>query len=260
MDGYVIKTTTIIKSLTEKGKVAVKALAEQHQLSTGAVRALLQAVVNGGGTMAQFNIPELGGSGQWMKGGMTMVGDMFNHNLKGKVDQLCNELSLLLASEDKLFESDPKSASDFRIAADWWPADLGVPATSGAQNNFRYAYFPSTNRLIVDNMGDITIYDTLDHQISGVSQQQGSGSTVKFTSQKGVVDPATLPVISESATATEAPTPKPKESSFSSEYSPNTDKGEDIIDSIERLAKLFEKGILTQEEFDKKKKELLNRL
>jgi hypothetical protein len=38
-----------------------------------------------------------------MRGGMTMVGDMFNHGLKakveGKVEGLCSELSQLLTQE-----------------------------------------------------------------------------------------------------------------------------------------------------------------
>jgi hypothetical protein len=38
--------------------------------------------------MAQFNHPEFAGSGQWMQGGMLMLGDMFNHALKGRVDAL----------------------------------------------------------------------------------------------------------------------------------------------------------------------------
>ena len=34
---------------------------------------MLQAVMDGNGTMAQFDHPEFGGAGQWMQGGMTMV-------------------------------------------------------------------------------------------------------------------------------------------------------------------------------------------
>jgi len=60
---------------------------------------LLQALLNSNGTMAQFDHRELGGAGQWMPGGMTMVGDMFNHGLKAKVDGLCSELSQLLAMQ-----------------------------------------------------------------------------------------------------------------------------------------------------------------
>jgi hypothetical protein len=48
-----------------------------YNLSTDAVLHMLVSVNNGGCTMAQFNCPELGGGGQWMSGGMTMVGDIF---------------------------------------------------------------------------------------------------------------------------------------------------------------------------------------
>ena len=41
--------------------------------------------------MAQSNVPECGGSGQWMHGGMTMAGDMLNDSIKAAVD---NRLSL----------------------------------------------------------------------------------------------------------------------------------------------------------------------
>jgi hypothetical protein len=84
----------------------------------------------------------------------------------------------------------------------WWPGDLGVPASVGAQNNLRYAWFPSTQRLAVDlggniRGGDIWVYDTGDHQIGGVSQQQsGGGMSLTFTSQHGVVDIASLPIVS----------------------------------------------------------------
>ena len=44
--------------------------------------------------------------------------------------------------------------------------------------------------------GQVTLYDTRDHQISGVSQQQGMGSSLTFTSQHGVVPITTLPVVS----------------------------------------------------------------
>jgi hypothetical protein len=79
------------------GLVYINELAQRYGVSTDAVMTLLQALVNSNGTMAQFNHWELGGGGQWMLGGMTMVGDMFNHSLKSKIDGLCSELSQLLA-------------------------------------------------------------------------------------------------------------------------------------------------------------------
>ena len=51
------------------------------------------ALQRGWGSMAQFNHPEFGGYGQWMRGGMTMVGDMFNASLRNRVDALALDLS-----------------------------------------------------------------------------------------------------------------------------------------------------------------------
>src|SRR5215471_18424043 len=84
--------------LTSEGQQKVTALAQRYGVSTEAVRTLLQALVHGHGTMAQFDHPELGGRGQWMPGGMVMVGDMFNQGLKATVDGLCVELAAFLAT------------------------------------------------------------------------------------------------------------------------------------------------------------------
>ena len=75
----------------------------------------------------------------------------------------------------------------------WWPADLGVPAASGAQHTMRYAYFPEKRRVAVAVNGKVTVYDTLDHHMNGVSQHQGAGSSLTFTSQHGVMALHTLP-------------------------------------------------------------------
>src|ERR1700744_3582311 len=124
-------------TVTPEAEHAITDIARRHGLSREAVLAMLFALHAGGGTMAQFSIPELGGSGQWMRGGMTMVGNMFDNALKARVDLLCNELAPLLATTS-LFP-----ASTF-TSADWWPASLGVPSAVGGQNNARYAIFPST--------------------------------------------------------------------------------------------------------------------
>ena len=83
--------------LTDQGLQKINDLAQHYGVSADAVMTLLQALLNSKGTMAQFDHRELGGAGQWMPGGMTMVGDMFNHGLKAKVDGLCSELSQTLA-------------------------------------------------------------------------------------------------------------------------------------------------------------------
>jgi hypothetical protein len=54
-------------------------VANRYGISVNAITDLTQRLMSSNGSMAQFNIPELGGGGQWMQGGMTMVGDMFNY-------------------------------------------------------------------------------------------------------------------------------------------------------------------------------------
>jgi hypothetical protein len=43
----------------------------------------------------------------------------------------------------------------------WWPAELGFPNGSGAQNQVRYAYFNAAHRLAVELNGHVTVYDSL---------------------------------------------------------------------------------------------------
>ena len=99
----------------------VSDISSRYHLSNDAVIHMLVAVNNGGGSMAQFNCPELGGSGQWMRGGMTMVGDMFNHGLKMTVDNLCSELSRALATM-QIFPTIPAGTPG---SNQWWPSQCG---------------------------------------------------------------------------------------------------------------------------------------
>ncbi|HOW76054.1 MAG TPA: SHOCT domain-containing protein [Candidatus Competibacteraceae bacterium] len=266
-----------MQRLTSQGQQLIADLAQRYGTSTDAVLNLLDAVMAGNGTMAQFNHPDLGGSGQWMQGGMTMVGDMFNGALKFKVDGLCSELSKLLSSatlfapvsypvqnqgaahyadsQVSLFVSSGQSGQ-------WWPADLGIPSTTGSQNSVRYAYFPAARRLAVDVNGQVTLYDTLGHQIGGVSQQQGGDASVTFTSQFGLVSLSSLPVLSSSgAYPAAAPVYAPEPpASFIPNATTNAGPSDDILGTIERLATLHKNGVLSDQEFATKKAELLARL
>src|SRR5712691_9042465 len=91
-----------MRQLTSEGQQKVTELAQRYGVSTNAVMTLLHALVNGNGTMAQFDHRELGGRGQWMQDGMVMVGDMFNQALKATVNGLCAELSSLLVASHLL--------------------------------------------------------------------------------------------------------------------------------------------------------------
>lgn len=158
-------------------------LASRYGVQPDTVLALLDALRRGSGTMAQFDIRELGGMGQWMQGGMTMIRAMDDHGLRGRVAGLCAELAeRLRAGEFGSAEAD----APFRDR--WWPQELGVADASGAQGDSRYAIFTDKRRIAVANGGDVTVYDTGEHRIDGVSQQQDAGSTLSFRSQLGVVD------------------------------------------------------------------------
>jgi hypothetical protein len=262
--------------LTDQGRQKIDELARRYAVSPDAVMTLLQAVANGNGSMAQFSHPELGGSGQWMRGGMTMVGDMFNSGLKAKVEGLCSELSQLLAQQPfvpspnvqsqggtSLFVPEPPG----RAAGQWWPAELGSPNGSGGQNQVRYVYFNAARRLAVDLNGHVTVYDTLDHQIGGVSQQQGGGSSLTFTSQRGTVSVSSLPIVSVDGVSVDGvprsapgPSPAPVPAAPSAPRGGETGEETDIFVKIERLADLHRKGVLSEQEFSAKKAELLARL
>lgn len=316
-----------MQQLTAEGRRIVDDVAQRHGVSSDAVLTLLMALVSGHGTQAQFNHPDLGGMGQWSQGGMTMVGDMFNNALKYRVDSLCSELSGLLQSTQFLAapapaqsqsQSQSGGASGVSLfvpgsfsSGNWWPSDLGAPSSTGAQNNLRYAFFPSTRRLAIDINGSVTVYDTGDHQISGFSQQQSGDQSITFSSQYGLVRVADLPVvgpsessIKEAPRGTESAAPQVSETTAAAapDYMPPIEdpapqpsfeaslavdpapadpapsvadlsvadaapvsgaaasSSDEIFSKIERLADLRDKGILTEQEFETKKTDLLDRL
>ena len=77
----------------------------------------------------------------------------------------------------------------------WWPEDLGQPDSSGAQNDRRYAYFNAARRLAVQSGGQVKVYDTGSHRINGFAQQQGSGTSLSFSTDQGPVDLKSLSVV-----------------------------------------------------------------
>ena len=263
-----------MQQLTSAAEQLVSNLSDRYRVSTDAVRALLVAVINGGGTMAQFYHPELGGNGQWMRGGMTMVGDMFNYGLQGTVSGICSELSNFTASHQAYVPLPPMPQGQGQYQGsgfgsfgsyNWWPGDLGSPSSSGGQNDSRYAYFPQTRRLAVQHGGQVTVYDTLDHQIGGVQQQQGGPyGSQSFTSQFGTFTVDSLPVVSGGSQQAPAPfVPSPQPTPFAPNAGSSNLASEpsgDVLATLERLGTLRDKGIVSEEEFQAKKAELLSRL
>lgn len=258
-----------MQELTAEGRRGLEEIAGRHGFSTGAAEAMFRALVAGRGTQAQFNDPELGGMGQWSQGGMLMIGDMFNNGLKAKVDGLANDLSALLGSGTALAPVKPARGDggagqgQSGGSGDWWPSGLGAPSSVGSQNSLRYAVFPASRRLVIDDAGKLTVHDTGDHMIGGVSQAQSGGQTLSFTSQHGRIDLADLPVVGAKAeppapAAAEKPAQTPPAAPATAPAPASAE--DDIVGKLERLAGLVDKGILTKEEFAAKKTELLARL
>lgn len=300
--------------LSPMGQQIAQTLSDRHGFSVDAVAHMLQAVYNGNGSMAQFSHPEFGGSGQWMSGGMMMLGDMFNQNLKYRVSALCEDCARSIAenqngTQSGVFQSQSQSGgSNYQdqtsgshggqndlFAPDprsnWWPQELGSPTASGSQNQTRYAYFANERRLAVATGDDVWVYDTLQHNIGGFSQQQSGDGSITFTSQFGTVSLATLPVVSRNGvpvpppqTVPEpAPIPEPVQQPFYNEPAPNIAPAQqpapsqnqpesapanpsqnpassDVFETIDRLGNLLDKGYITQEEFNQKKSNLLDRI
>jgi len=282
-----------MQPLTSNGEAAVQNLAHRYGVSVDAAKTLLFAVNAGGGSMAQFYHPELGGGGQWMRGGMTMVGDMFNNGLQATVAGLCTELSSLLNSQQVFQPLPPSPYGTLGGGSNWWPGDLGSPSSSGGQNDSRYAYFPQTQRLAIDRGGRVTVYNTLDHNIGGVQQQQGGASgSLSFTSQFGTFTVDSLPLADQPNFQNPIPEPPPfqnqpqqwqqpppspsnsqpqqwqqplpspsnsqPQQSFAGGGAPQNH--DEILATLERLSGLHQKGILSEDEFRSKKAELLSRL
>jgi hypothetical protein len=134
------------------------------------------------------------------------------------------------------------------------------------------ACFPGRRRLAIQQGGRVRLYDTGEHTISGFSQQQGGDQSLTFTSQFGLVRVADLALISPqsdrsqnrsssaSATPSQMPGCAPPPVVGATPAPPASVATEDIVKTIERLAELRQKNILTEEEFAVKKAELLSRL
>ena len=234
--------------------------ARETGFSSAAVRAMADALATGGGGMAQFDHPEFGGSGQWMRGGMIMITGFGDHELKARIDRLCNLLardplvqraSLARGDQHQQQSSGSSAARDEGI---WWPGDLGRPDSTGAQDDVRYAWFADARRLAVSTAAGVTVYDTEDHRLGGVSQQQGGIAGLAFSSQHGPIALDRLKVVSQPASraseSPNAPTSSPLPASA----------GPDAFAALERLSALHARGILDDDEYRTKKAELLSRI
>lgn len=69
----------------------------------------------------------------------------------------------------------------------WWPQGLGEPATAGAQDGIRYAFFPDKQLLLIEEDDNVKTFDSDRHRIRSVSQVTSGSQSLAFTSEHGPV-------------------------------------------------------------------------
>ena len=79
--------------------------------------------------MAQFSHADFGGMSQWSPG-MSMVGDMFNTQLKSKLDALCTDIAAHLGALESVgggvrTPSEQVSYRSMENPEGWWPSAWG---------------------------------------------------------------------------------------------------------------------------------------
>jgi hypothetical protein len=176
-------------------KDVIPEIAARYLVPEEKVREIHRQLQANHATQCQFECSELGGPVQWMPG-MVMTSRWDDHALRARVDGLCSELCAIVRGSETAapaaFKRDadaPPAASrvDLPAGESWWPAALGQPSSSGAQNGVRYAYFPDKQRLLLQQGARIDAYDTGEHRLTGVSQQQGHSRSITFSTPEGPV-------------------------------------------------------------------------
>ncbi len=248
-------------------RVNPRAIAERHGVSAEAVEHLARALATGHGNMAQFDHPELGGLGQWSRGGMIMVGRMNDHALKARVDALCTELAATLPLPE---------THGVPGAGNWWPEGLGVPSSVGAQDGTRYAFFPDPAARRRDRRADQALRSRRAGRDRRVAAA-GRGRFVPVQRPGGQFRPGRpdagrsrsaggerYPAGAAGRTVSGAPARAgPRLASGAAVAAPahaSPSGADETLTILERLAELHRKGVLTDAEFAQKKAELLARL
>jgi len=189
----------------------IPSIAERYHVSVDAAREVERALRATGGRQAQFNHPELGGSGQWMPG-MLMIHAAADRQLRARVEGLLDEVAAVVRGSDTAAPAalarDPNappalSRVDMPAGESWWPAAYGDPAGHGCQSGIRYAWFPGRRCVLVQVGSRIDCYDTADHQVRGVGQtsassaqaQQGQSSRLVLSTAGGEIPLESLPCI-----------------------------------------------------------------
>ena len=142
----------------------------------------------------------------------------------------------------------------------------------------RYAFFPGSRRLAIQVGGQVRVYDTGNHMLTGFSQAQSGDQSLTFNSQYGIVRVADLPLAPGERLSPAPPPPAPFQTTSLAFAEPQPTAAavpppappsvssaaalpvDEILKLLEGLGALRDKGVLTDAEFAAKKAELLTRI
>lgn len=153
----------------------LRQLAGQSGFHPETIQLLWEGLRRTGGGQVQFDIPELGGPGQWQRG-MLMISDWNNHALKTRLSTVLDELSSRAAV--------PEAAADEKN-------DDPSEGWRGRQNETGYVFYPGRHLLIVNEK---KAYDTRSYQVYGFGQSQQNGrQELTLLTNKGEISLSSLP-------------------------------------------------------------------
>jgi len=173
----------------------IQSVASRYLVDERVVRRLYDQLKGSCATACSFDIPELGGAGEWSPGHVTGAPGA-DHSLRMRIDGLCSELAALIqgseTSAPEALTRKPHSAPasgrvDMPAGDSWWPASFGTPAASGDRFGMRYAFFPGARRLLIQQGARIDSHDTREYQVKGVAEMSGGTSELSFETDKGAV-------------------------------------------------------------------------
>jgi hypothetical protein len=127
---------------------------------------------------------------------MLMIHAGADRQLRTRVEGLLDEVAAVVRGSETAapaaLQRDPGSPAaasrvDLPAGESWWPASYGHPTAHGCQSGIRYALFPGRHCVLVQIGSRIDCYDTADHQVHGVGQQQGHSSRLVLSTATGEV-------------------------------------------------------------------------
>jgi hypothetical protein len=248
-----------MSGLSEAVRARLAEIAARHGVKPETAEQLLEALRGGGGKRARFDVPELGGAGQWACDGPVIIGDMLDTDRKARIDALCRELARLVTTPGIASPEDPRADPE---TGGGWPAWPGLATAGGGQNDMRYAVFPGRRRLAVARGEAMTVHCIGQRATGGASRPDRTTPADPGGSRSAGDDDHSRDhsLGGPGSASAGAGKPATEERAGRKAAAVTSSPLADPVVLIERLAELYARGILTDEEFARKKAELLSRL